>query len=92
MAIREIGINTTSVPGEVEISSENRAWNTRLLKLAEQFPDQVRIIRMPEDNYGMLYATAPQEWFLPRPRRVLSEEAKAKAVQNLQNARLSEEK
>ena len=57
-------------------SSDERKFITKVRKLKEQYPEQVRIIREPEDNDGCIYAELPVEWFVIRvPRKVnLSEE------------------
>ena len=44
-------------------SSDERKYITKVRKLKEKYPDQVRIIREPEDNDGCIYAEMPTAWF-----------------------------
>ena len=58
------------------VSSDERKWCNRIRKLAEQYPDDVAVIRMPEDNDGCIYATLPSSWLRiqPKIKRDLSDE------------------
>lgn len=47
-------------------STDERRMITRLLKLADQHPDEVKIIRRPENNDGCLYMVCPADWLLIR--------------------------
>ena len=60
-------------------SSDERRFITKIRKLKEKFPEQVRIIREPEDNDGCIYAEIPFEWFKLSPKKVVSEEQKEKS-------------
>lgn len=59
-------------------SSDERRWINKIRKLKEKFPDQVRIIREPEDNDGCIYCSLPVAWLKVMPKRVLSEDHLAK--------------
>ena len=48
-------------------------------ELKEKYPEQVRIIKEPEDNDGCIYAEIPFEWFKLSPKKVVSEEQKEKS-------------
>jgi len=41
-------------------SSDEPRWINRIRKLAARFPDQVTILRQPEDNDGCIVARLPQ--------------------------------
>ena len=58
------------------ISSDERKWVNKVRKLKEQHPDEVRILREPEQNDGCIYAEIPVSWFSIRPpvKRVLTDE------------------
>ena len=58
------------------VSSDERRWITKIRKLAEQKPDDVTIIRQPEENDGCIYATLPVCWveIRAKTRRELSDE------------------
>ena len=49
-------------------SSETK-WINKILKLAEEYPDQVEIQVLPEDNQGMILAHVPKNWFKLNPTR-----------------------
>ena len=59
-------------------SSDERRFITRVRKLQEKYPDQVRIIAEPEENDGCIYCELPFNWFSIRPpvKRVLTDEQK----------------
>ena len=59
-------------------SSDERKFITKVRKLKEQYPEQVRIIAEPEDNDGCIYAEMPTAWFTIRVpvKRVLTDEQK----------------
>ena len=44
-------------------SSDERKFITKVRRLKEKFPEQVRIIAEPEDNDGCIYCELPTEWF-----------------------------
>lgn len=60
------------------VSSDERHWITRVRKLAEENPEQVRILAEPQNNDGCIYATVPVKWVRinPTKKRVLTEEQK----------------
>jgi hypothetical protein len=85
----ETAYNQTNESKTAELSTNERTWTNKILKLAEKHPDQVRIIEHPDDNYGVLLAEFPKSWFKISPprKRVMSEEQKAAAAERLRNAR-----
>ena len=53
-------------------SSDERKFISKVRKLKEQYPDQVRIIAEPEENDGCIYAEMPTAWFTIRvPKKVV---------------------
>lgn len=60
-------------------SSDERKWCNRIKKLAEDYPDEVVMIRQPEDNDGCVYCKIPVNWFKiqPKKRREISDEERA---------------
>ena len=40
-------------------SSDERRWITKIRKMADRFPDRVKIIKQPEENNGCIYASLP---------------------------------
>ena len=73
------------------VSTDERKMITRMLKLAEQYPDEVQILEMPETNDGCLYMKVPANWLLIRhPKKMnLSEEQKDAMRERLQKMRES---
>lgn len=61
------------------VSSDDPKWKGRLLKLAEEYPDDVTIVRRPEDNDGCIYLKCPSTWLrIAPPKKVnLSDEQRA---------------
>ena len=57
-------------------SSDERKFITKIRKLKERFPDEVRIIAEPENNDGCIYCELPVNWLKVAPpvKRVLTEE------------------
>lgn len=48
-------------------SSDERKWINKVRKLKEEHPNEVEIIKQPEDNDGCIYAKLPTAWFKLRP-------------------------
>ena len=72
-------------------SSDERRWITKIRRLAEKFPDQVRIIKQPEENDGCIYACLPSRAMkinLISPRQ-MTDEQRAIAGERLKSARKS---
>ncbi len=65
------------------VSSDEPRWKLRIQKLAEAYPDKVKILRKPEDNDGCIYATVPVKWVKIVSPRQVSPEAKAAATERI---------
>lgn len=50
-------------------SSNEQKWIARIQKLARLYPDDVHIIALPKDNYGVIYAQLPPSWLFVGPKR-----------------------
>lgn len=50
-------------------SSDEQRWINKIRKLAEEHPDEVRVIRLPENNDGCIYVQLPTEWLKIQPPR-----------------------
>ena len=55
-------------------SSDERKWINKIHRLAEQRPQDVVIIREPDDNDGCIYAQVPSSWLKINPPRVYTDE------------------
>lgn len=69
-------------------SSDEIKWINKIRKLAEKHPDEVTILREPEDNDGVIYCRLPQSWLKVQPNRKLTDEERRIATERL--ARLRE--
>lgn len=71
-------------------SSESK-WVNKIKKYAEQYPDEVKIIRLHCDNDGVwsVIAEIPKKWFNVKPpiKRNLTDEQKEALAIRLQQAR-----
>ena len=72
-------------PGCAYISSDERRWINHIRKLALHNPDDVIILKQPEQNEGFIYAKFPQKWVKVRaPKQVgLTEEQRIAAAERL---------
>ena len=59
----------------------------RVMKLAQQKPEEVRILVRPEYNNGYLYARVPVKWIKINPPKELSEETKKNMAERLRKGR-----
>ena len=55
-------------------SSDERRYITKIHKLAEKYPEQVRIIAEPENNDGCIYCELPTSWLKIYPKREVTDE------------------
>lgn len=65
------------------VTLHDRRLRNRILKLAEQHPDEVAVICRPEENNGFLFAHIPLKWLRIQPPRAMSDaqiEAAQKAL------------
>jgi hypothetical protein len=64
-------------------------WINKILKLAEQYPDEVEIQVLPENNQGMILAHIPKRWFKIAPPRKsnMTEEQREAMAKRLADAR-----
>ena len=58
MDFKETSWNYISDDNIAYFSSSERKWITKIRKLAEANPNEVKIVREPEDNGGTIYAQA----------------------------------
>ena len=53
-------------------SSDEKRFITKIRRLKEKYPDEVRIIAEPKDNNGCIYCELPSEWLQIQPKRKLN--------------------
>lgn len=85
MDFKETSWNYISDDGIAYFSSSERKWITKIRKLAEANPNEVKIVREPEDNGGTIYAQVPATWlYVRKPKQVnMTEEQRAAAAERL---------
>jgi len=54
---------------EMFFSSTERSWHTKIMKLAKDHPDEVTIIKTPEENDGCIYAKMPVAYLKLQAKR-----------------------
>lgn len=76
---------------DMYFSSDEKKHIRKILQLKDSHPDDVKIIKMPEDNQGCIYAVIPAKWFkISPPRKLdLSDEQRAALAQRVKNFRVS---
>lgn len=69
------------------VSTDERRLINRILRFAEQKPDDVTIIKRPEENDGCLYCVVPTSWLKITPPRKheVTEEQKVAAAERMAN-------
>lgn len=73
-------------------SSDERRWITKIRKLLEEHPDEVKLIASPETNDGCIYVELPAIWLKVQPPRKLEmteeqrEAARERFKKNVLNA------
>ena len=69
--------------------SSELKWINKILKRAEEYPDQVEIQVMPENNQGMILAHIPKRWFKIAPPRKsnMTDEQREAMAKRLADAR-----
>lgn len=86
---KETAIGYLNVDDHATFSSGEVKWIRKILAFKEQYPDEVDIKKMPENNCGVIFAHVPKSWLkVSPPRKVnLSEEQKAAAAERMASAR-----
>ena len=87
--IKETCYNQIKDKAVGEISTNERSWIRKLTKLANEHPDEAKIIVNPEENYGVLLIEVPKSWFKISPPRKcnMTDEQKAAAAERMRSVR-----
>ena len=66
-------------------SSDERKFITKIHKLKDKYPDEVRIIAEPENNDGCIYCELPTEWLkiMPPKKMNVTDEQREQIAQRL---------
>lgn len=65
------------------VSGDDPKLINRMKKLAADYPLDVEISLMPEDNHGCIYGRVPRAWVKIQPPRKISEEQRAASARRL---------
>ena len=66
---KETCINWLASEPRATFCSEEQKWINKILKLKEEYPDEVNIQVAPENNHGVLLADVPKSWIKVSPKR-----------------------
>lgn len=79
----------TEDEGRAWFSSDEKKWKNRIMKLADEYPEQVKITVYPEDNDGCINAWIPAKWIRVKPpiKRSLTDEQRMAMSERLKKAR-----
>lgn len=71
------------------LSTDERRIITRVLKFQEKYPNDVTIIKYPEENDGCLYCIIPPSWLkiTPPAKREMTEEQRQAMMERMMKAR-----
>lgn len=89
MDLRETNIDFLTIDSTAIISSAERKYINRLLKLKEKYSDEVEIVYLPEENDGIIIAHVPKHWIkINPPRKIdISDEQRKAIAQRFKEAR-----
>lgn len=85
--IRETAFNCVDEDNVASFSTQEKKWVNRALKLAEKYPDEVRIVAQNPD--GSVCIHLPKSWFrlAPPVKRNLTEEQRQALAERMKKAR-----
>lgn len=69
------------------VTSAEKKWINKILKLKAEHPDEVDIKAYPENNQGYIYAHLPKKWIKISPPRQVSEEQRLAAAERFKAMR-----
>jgi len=74
-------------------SSDERKWITKMHKLQAAHPDEVTILKEPQDNDGCIYVRLPASYLKVQPKKVMNytEEQRQAAAEHLRKVRYKRE-
>lgn len=68
-------------------SSDEMKWRNRIAKLAKEHPDEVVILKRPEENDGCVYAKLPSYYLKIQPKKAVhyTDEQKLAQAERMRN-------
>lgn len=69
-------------------SSDELKWINKIHKLKKEYPDEIKIIKEPENNDGCIYCRLPTKWLKVGPKRKssMTDEQKLAFSQRMKNS------
>lgn len=82
---KETCVEYLDVDNHATFCSAERKWANKILKLKEEYPDEVDIKEYPENNHGVILAHIPKSWLKISPPRKpnYTEEQRAAAAERM---------
>ena len=74
-------------PETAYFSSDERRWINKIRKLKLQRPDEVEILKQPEENDGCIYCKIPTHYLRLQAKREVTEEQREQAKERLAKIR-----
>jgi len=101
--ILEMAVNWVDVDDMVSVTAYQMKYMNQIKKLAEKYPDEVKILKQAKENDGMMLAHLPKKFCKVsfgevRAKKEMTEEQKAaaaermKKMQEVRKAKLAEKK
>ena len=86
---KETCVEYLDVDNHATFCSSEKKWINKIIKLHAAHPDEVEILYMPEDNYGVILAHIPKTWLKVSPPKKmnLTDEQRAAAAERMRQAR-----
>ena len=84
--IRETALNSYAKGTTCQLFSEERKWINKALRLAEKYPDEVKLLTY-DPEYGSILIEAPIKWMKFSPTKKVSEEQRKAASERFKNIR-----
>ena len=79
--------------GTMYVSSDQQKWINRIRRLSEERPDDVSVIRWPDQNDGCIYCTVPAEWLkISPPKQVNMTDEQRQAASERMKAMVAKQK
>ena len=87
--IKETCIEWTNDTETATISSNEIKWINKINKYAIQYPNDIQILYMPDNNYGTIFAHVSKNFIKLSPPRAVNytEEQKVAAAERMAKAR-----
>ena len=90
-AIKEMNVNICDCDDMTSVTVFQTKYMNQIKKLAEKYPDEVKIVKMAKENDGMMVAHLPKKFCKisfgeERAKREMTEEQKAAAAERMKKA------